>query len=370
MRSVLRAGRRPGAVTAASVAPEQRPELDEVAELTMALESRRAGQRQLTSARHEDRKAEPAPGNADVTPVHRPATLLWRQRLCRTATAVAIVVAAALLPGHAASAQTACAHQPRVSLGGVTGFSSLADPAATQQLRASCNVGLYIHAEAWRPLDAASRGRILANFRGTGLAVVELGYVNSPHGYFSNFYKPTFLDQGVRSDTALINGLCHDGRPGALAYIAVARQYGLANVAVVFAPNSGQFRTSRFSDPQWDCVRAAAMAGGALAVDAPPHVFSALKAPYQSFVMDELHWARQNGLKSFFIISPNGSGPRFAGETDRMLDVLAANGATPSNVVFETYDIQRTDAANMVGEERQPGSVAGVALRLLTKLPR
>ncbi len=278
----------------------------------------------------------------------------------------------AFLPllSHDAFGQTSCPGTPRVTVGGVTGFSDLADPIASQQLRTSCNVGLYIHAEGWKPLDAGTRTRILSNFKGSGPAVVELGYVNSPSGYFKNFYKPTFTDQGVQSDTALINGLCHDGTPGALAYTAVAKQYGLATVAVVFAPNSGQFRTSHFSDPQWDCVRAAARAGGALAIDAPPHVFFALKAPYQDFVMDEIRWARESGLKSFYIISPNGSGTRFGEEARQLLDVLNHSGVMPSNVVFETYDIQRTDAANKVGEESQPDSVAGVALRLLPRLPR
>ena len=51
-----------------------------------------------------------------------------------------------LLLSHDAFGQTGCSGQPRVTIGGVTGFSDLADPVATQQLRASCNVGLYIHA--------------------------------------------------------------------------------------------------------------------------------------------------------------------------------------------------------------------------------
>ena len=53
-------------------------------------------------------------------------------------------MAAGLLAGHAASAQPASARQPRVTVGGVIGFSSLADPAARQQLRYPYDVGLYI----------------------------------------------------------------------------------------------------------------------------------------------------------------------------------------------------------------------------------
>ncbi len=281
----------------------------------------------------------------------------------------ACVGAAWLLPGQQAVGQTRCSGQPHVTVGGVTGFASLADPAATRQLRASCDVGLYIHAEGWKPLDAATRARILAAFHDTGPAVVELGYANTPGGYFKNFYRPELIEQGVQADTALINGLCHDGAPGASAYIAAAKQTGLSRVAIVFAPNSGQFRTSRFSDPLWDCVRTAAKAGGALAIDAPPHVFFALQAPYQRFVLDELRWARATGLRSYYIVSPNGSGTGFAAESARLFEVLAANHAVPSDVVFETYDIQRTDAANMVGSEDAVNSVAGVAWRLLPRLP-
>lgn len=64
-----------------------------------------------------------------------------------------------------------------VTLGGVTGLRSLADPEATRRLRASGLVGLYIHAEGWKSLDEAIRAKILANFRDTGPAIVELGFV-------------------------------------------------------------------------------------------------------------------------------------------------------------------------------------------------
>ncbi len=61
LRTMLRAGGRPGAVTAASVVPEQRPELDRVAGLTVALKAgERAGaaaaQRETASERQGQRR--------------------------------------------------------------------------------------------------------------------------------------------------------------------------------------------------------------------------------------------------------------------------------------------------------------------------
>ena len=60
VRAMLRAGGRPGAVTAASVAPEQRPELDRVAGLTAALKagerSGAASQREAESERQGQRR--------------------------------------------------------------------------------------------------------------------------------------------------------------------------------------------------------------------------------------------------------------------------------------------------------------------------
>ena len=55
VRAMLRAGRRPGAVTAASVAPEQRPALDQVAGLTAAL---KAGERASAAAAQREAEGE------------------------------------------------------------------------------------------------------------------------------------------------------------------------------------------------------------------------------------------------------------------------------------------------------------------------
>ena len=55
VRVMLRAGGRPGAVTAPSVAAEQRPELDRVAELTFTL---KAGERAAASLAHRETERE------------------------------------------------------------------------------------------------------------------------------------------------------------------------------------------------------------------------------------------------------------------------------------------------------------------------
>ena len=55
VRAMLRTGGRPGAVTAASVALGQRPELDRVAELTTTM---RAGERASTSLAQREAESE------------------------------------------------------------------------------------------------------------------------------------------------------------------------------------------------------------------------------------------------------------------------------------------------------------------------
>jgi hypothetical protein len=273
-------------------------------------------------------------------------------------------------PHVASTGPNGCPGDPRVTVGGVTGFASLADPSATADLVKSCSVGLYIHAEAWKPLDDATRAHILSVFAKTGPAVVELGYVPTPEGYFKNFYKPTFLDKGVQSDTALINGLCAEGIAQAKRYVDAARGYGLKRVAVVFAPNSGQYKANPFADEKWSCERDAALYGGALAIDAPPHVFLGLKDGYINFIIDEIRWANQNHVATYYIVSPNASGERFADEATEVFQYFKRMNATPSNFVFETYDIHRNDVANHVGKETDPTSVVGVTKRLRPMLPR
>jgi hypothetical protein len=64
----------------------------------------------------------------------------------------------------------------------VTGFGSLVNPSATAKLRSTGRVGLYIHAEGWRPLDVNAQKKILYAFKNTGPSVVELGFSPTPEG--------------------------------------------------------------------------------------------------------------------------------------------------------------------------------------------
>jgi hypothetical protein len=192
------------------------------------------------------------------------------------------------LTGAFASGAHACSGHPRITVGGVTGFDSFADPAATGHLRKSCEVGLYIHAEGWKQLSDEEKAKILANFADTGPAVIELGFNPTPAGYFKDYYDPTFLKKGVRADTALANGLCSRGVGAAKQYIDAARNYGLKRVAIVFAPNSGQYRGADLNDPKFACPREVALYGKALAIDAPPHVFLHLDNGYRKFIAEEI----------------------------------------------------------------------------------
>ena len=253
----------------------------------------------------------------------------------------------------------------QATVGGVKGFPSLANPDSTALLRKSGRVGLYLHAEAWRPLDADTQKTILKVFENTGPSVVELGFNATSKGYFKNFYKVGFIDRGVFAETALVNGLSKAEKDQAHDYIDNARLYGLKRVAPVFSPNSGQFKTSSFSDARWNNLRETALYGGALAIDSPPHVFLALGQKYQQFVIDEITWARSQHIPVYAIISANASKERFFKESRSMLGVLRRNNAPPSHYVLETYDLKFLDSPNTVGGESEKGTLLNVALELL-----
>lgn len=270
---------------------------------------------------------------------------------------------------HARGGNASSCGGQRFAVGGVTGFRSLADSDATGQLREKYDVSLYIHAEAWRTLDDQTRSRILQNFSGTGPAVIELGYNPTGDSFFRHFYKPVFIDKGVHAEVALINGLCQDGLDNAKTYVDAARTYGLQKVAIVFTPNSGQYASYPFEDPRWTCAREIAKYGGAIAIDAPPHFYLNQPAGYRTFVEQEIRWAKDNGVKQYYILSPNASGEKFFDEAKQTIATLAGSGL-PSNFVFETYDIHRGDMANQVGSETEPDTVAGVAKRLIPLIAR
>ena len=301
-----------------------------------------------------------------------------RERFCWTGSHAFLVLifsaflSNVLLPPQAFSAdglaQTEpCANgQNSVVVGGVTGFSAFANPDSSKKLRHLC-VGLYIHAVGWEKLSSQQQQEIVDNLSESGAPTIQLGFNPNPHDFFQKYYLPDFIDKGVFSQVALVNGLCSKGYVAAKAYIDEARIFGVKVVSDVFAPNSGQFKDTTFLDPRWDCVRQTALYGGGIAIDSPPYIFLRYPKAYRDFIISEIRWAKTHSLLTYLILSPAKSQAQFYFDSSLMLKALHEENSSPTNYVFETYDVNdKTGPANKVGSENDPYSVAGVVLRIVS----
>jgi hypothetical protein len=261
----------------------------------------------------------------------------------------------------------ACAGQTTVAIGGIYGFSDMADPANTQALRSSCRVRLYLHRWIWARTSVGEKRAILSNFRYNGRPIVELDMKPDAVDYFQNFYNKTFLQSGVNSSEAHVNGFANtDTLAHWKQFVDQGRRVGLSTMAVVYSPNSGQFQNGPFGSPIWNAVRAAALYSGGLTIDAPSDFFF-LKGPdYQQFIFDEIHWAKHKHILTTFIISPGHSKSNFAALTRRLVGILMQEHTVPDEFIVENYDAYPSQPyPNRVGNEHDPETEAGVALWIL-----
>ncbi|AIO32076.1 hypothetical protein [Burkholderia pseudomultivorans] len=257
-----------------------------------------------------------------------------------------------------------------IFVGGVTGFDSLADPSNTALLRKTCRVGLYVHGYVWTRTPADEHKAVLSVFKDTPMEV-ELGLAGDAQGWFEHGYKPKYIDQGIRTKRAHVNGLDSEDRLDVWKrFVGVARTYGLETISPIFSPNSRQYMTASFSSPIWNFLREGATIGGALTTDSPPHYFLQQPDAYRQFILDELTWAKHNGLRATFIISPNNSGMKFLDDTKRTVEYLVKHNAVPDAWIVENYNAGANPAyANKIGSESNEQNILGVALWLSKNAP-
>lgn len=261
----------------------------------------------------------------------------------------------------------ACGVAPRnVAVGGVDGFEAFANPANSRALRANCHIRLYIHDYIWTRLKGgdATRLAILHAFAGTGPAALELGASIDADDYWNNRYVRLYTDLGVRADMASVNGADGLTAPQWRAYVDAGRAHGVKIIAPVFSPNTGGWKQGNFANPIWNDIKAKALYGGGLTIDAPPYFFFWYAPAYRRFVEDEVRWAKANHLMSTWIISPDSSGPHFLSDTQKLLKRLKADRATPASFIVENYLPlpYKPGYLNVVGNDTQLNSVANVGL--------
>jgi hypothetical protein len=287
-----------------------------------------------------------------------------------------------------------------IFLGGTDGFTSLANPSATQAYRATGRGGLYVHYNATDPvLFGPSLPAIAKTFAGTGGGVAELGLFHP--GFFANEWQKHLVANGLSPKVALINvpfklqaGVSSfDAKELATfkAFVDEARSVGgLQIIAPVLSPNSSGGKGAAgdaatlavahpWTDSSWDDLRAAALYGGGIALDAPPAFYlHGLPSPvqvhaYQVFAQAQLEWAAKNKITAFFIVSPFFDASSFLRDAQAEYDSIAAAGTLPTAWVIESYSAcdapypracTKADAAYKapVGSETEADTEANVAL--------
>ena len=278
---------------------------------------------------------------------------------CRTS-ASGLAVAAALLlhPGPAMAALCQAADKP-VYVGGVVGFSSLGDPAASAQLRATGRAGLYMHFSALVPAQATGRlAPVYDAFHATGNGVAEFGdtFMSNPD-FVNGQFRAFFTGLGQAPWAALVNPV--DNFVGATpqtvaawqAQAATARTLGIRLLLPITAPNDNyDVGDDPATHPHWALLRAVATAMGGVAIDAPPAYFlrnNAMAPQYRRWLVQFMHWTVQQAaagrdMRVFWIISPDTSGTGFLADTQAMVAYLVDRDALPHHWIVENYDSYST----------------------------
>ena len=294
--------------------------------------------------------------------------------------------------------------QRTVFVGGVSPhFAALADPAGSAQMLAAGNIGLYEHANGLASLSAQQLAALYATWGlpATGAArrsVGEIGaYAPVPASYLALFGTSYPVEANMNAITGSGDGSgsyqasSSDAAPGTpysgyltssdLATIetaiGAAFTAGARNVAPVFTPNGGgeDIVDAFASGGYWANNRAAALYGGALALDVPPSYWWARGPVYQAFIVGELQWAAGLHLRTSLIVSPHalqadaagnsgpcGYDPNLLSSTQRLWAALKSAGAMPSQWIVENYCTSGTE--NDWAGDATPGSLNQVALFL------
>ena len=173
---------------------------------------------------------------------------------------------------------------------------------------------------------------------------------NTQSGWLTtNFgnYTFVFTDQGLSPAEAHVNvnaSISWTATDVASwdGYVDNARSVGILNLALLESdavPNEDPtqaFATSAF----YAGIRSAALYSGGVEIEQPSYYWFADSASEQMTVIEEIRWANANGLRSSLLIDDqiNSAGdpdPNFVADTVKMLDQLQAEGALPSQIVFE-----------------------------------
>ena len=290
-----------------------------------------------------------------------------------------------------------------IFVGGTGGFDALSDGSLFEDLLQTGRVGLYEHATA----VAAAEGTpdviraIESAFAGTGTGQAELGqvgwnYFTLPPSY--GYYKDVYVKNGLHPAEANIDTpsdwVSKDHLKEALTqwqeYVDAARTVGIETVAPIVGPNNPnepKLGDNVFAtNPFYALERDESLYGKATAFDVPPNFFlTGGSGPgYQKFIVQAIQWGNEHGLRTTVLVSPypwpaNGEGQpvyfrqftgnTFSSDTEKFVNILAAQNAIPSEWSVDNYEDPYPEDAPAMVPDTVPNTTTAVGLWLARNAP-
>jgi len=325
-----------------------------------------------------------------------------RRRMVVSAGLLAVVIASVAtgmivtngpsMAKHAVTSRHCADPADDIFVGGTGGIQALADPAATEQLRETCGVGLYVHSAVWSgPYHIATsiRRQIAAVFADTGPATIEVGF--KTHDLWSQVYPQEYERLGVHAETANVDVFVPGGitkNPISFSawkeFVDAARRDGVKTVAPIIGLTSGLGRggDGPFGGPYGSDgkVRPAIQAeyermasyGGGISLDDPVNFPYWKFARFRAAIASVLRWAEKHHLDADLIVSPGGaadpSGARFLSDTQHVIAILAGANALPTTFSVENYispaQPPPSGYVNLIVPDTSSETESGVALWL------
>jgi hypothetical protein len=225
---------------------------------------------------------------------------------------------------------------------------------------------------------------------------VGWNYFTLPPSY--GYYKDVYVKNGLHPAEANIDTpsdwVSKDHLKEALTqweeYVDAARTVGIETVAPIVGPNNPnepKLGDNVFAtNPFYALERDESLYGKATAFDVPPNFFlTGGSGPgYQKFIVQAIQWGNEHGLRTTVLVSPypwpaNGEGQpvyfrqftgnTFSSDTEKFVNILAAQNAIPSEWSVDNYEDPYPEDAPAMVPDTVPNTTTAVGLWLARNAP-
>lgn len=227
----------------------------------------------------------------------------------------------------------------KVYVGGIHGAETLASAADMAHLTQAKNVSFYLTSFTLTQVEGLNLGAILRNWHGHKPGIIEVGTdpINMPEiatrygrcitrhdnwtwGTKGSAWPGIIRAAGWRPEIAMLNVFpmrTAGGRPEddpyfqmnlrAMAYVQ-ALAPSVHMILPYLTPNQETVSADKgdlnWTDPYWNASRALARKAGGFGLDTPANYFMHAREPaYRNLVVQQIRWAKENGLKTNLLLS-------------------------------------------------------------------